>query len=178
MRARHGLPPRPERKPRTRPAPPPEADSAQQVETPSTPLRPEPAIADTPLGPDLAASFEEFRALVGRAFLAPSPEPEEESMRVLDELVGNLWHHLQMFEVSLQEETERLEEAMNDMAEAMPTTPEEMRRRRCRIEAILKVQPEHEQVWIESNDKIRQCLGAVMRQRYDPNPEIDRFCGG
>ena len=99
-------------------------------------------------------------------------------MRVLDELAGNLWHHLQMFEVSLQEETERLEEAMNDMAEAMPTTPEEVRRRRCRIEAILKVQPEHEQVWIESNDKIRQCLGAVMRQRYDPNPEIDRFCGG
>ena len=178
MRARHGLPPRPERKPRTRPAPPPEADSAQQVETPSTPLRPEPATADPPLGPDLPASFEEFRALVGRAFLAPSPEPEEESMRVLDELAGNLWHHLQMFEVSLQEETERLEEAMNDMAEAMPTTPEEVRRRRCRIEAILKVQPEHEQVWIESNDKIRQCLGAVMRQRYDPNPEIDRFCGG
>jgi hypothetical protein len=172
--ARQGVPAGPARKPRARLAPQPEGDARQRLGQENMPPHPE---TEPPLGPNLPATCEEFRALLGRAFLAPSSEPEEEAVRVLlDELARKLWAHLHMFEVSLQEETRRVDEALNEMAQAIPTTTHELLHRRCRIEVILKARPGYEQVWRECNEELRQCLGIVMKQRYGPDPEIDRFC--
>ncbi len=124
-------------------------------------------------------AFEEFRALCRRAFLAPAAKPGEEGVRAIsDELAWVLWQRLHRFEERLEAETQRLDEALDEMAQTLPASHDVLLHRQLQVEAIVKEEPYAEHILSACIQDLRQRLGKLMRVRYGPDPQIDRFCQG
>ena len=161
-----GLPPRAQRP--SRPRPP--AARAH---------RSQPAEAAQDQGPELPENKEELFRLVRRAFCAPHPEPEEEAVRhLVDDLAGCLWDRLHTFDVVLKCETERLNQALDEMSHTLPDEGRNHVRQRCwSIEAQLnETLCSAETMLLFCAQTLPPRLGTLMDLRYGPDPEIDQFC--
>jgi len=174
LRAEGVLPPRRKRQPQEQAAgaPEPRADAKRRKRKKKAP-QPEPF---PPTGPDLPATFEEFRALVGRAFFAPSAEPGDKAIRrLLDEIAWMVWDRLHVVPEALEYGKQRWDEVLGEMAQAPPGATGELTERRCEIVAVVSIGLFAEQRLAERNQRIRPCLGRLMRQRYGLKPEVERF---
>jgi hypothetical protein len=148
--------------------------------SPTRPKQPPPA-AQPDLGLDLPVDYQEFARLVRRAFCAPGPEAEDETVRhLLAELAKHLWDRLHAFEQELKFETERFNQVRDETYEAIPKGVDAaLREGWCSIESQLK-----ETVRLTARmfsfcaQALLQRLGKLMVRRYGRHPQIQRFRSG
>ncbi len=74
-------------------------------------------------------------------------------------------------------ETQQLDEALEEMGHTLPANDRDLQERCWRIENVLE-DPDGEERLQRDVQDVRQCLGILLRVRYGPDPEIDRFCRG
>ena len=165
-----------------RPLWPPEADDFEQDEAAAPPA---PAEPPHPLphpgkrltfdGPELPRRFEDFQALVDRAFCAPQPAPTKGKVRqLLDQLGRALWQRLHLFEQAVEKEKQGLERETEAMGEAVLQYADDVEERRWQIEHVLEV------TGVEEEEKAlylgcRQGMAHLLRLRYGPYRGIKRF---
>ncbi len=87
---------------------------------------------------------------------------------ITDELAWVLWQCLHRFEERLEAETQRLDEALDEMAQTLPDSHDVLLHCQLQIEAILKEEPNAEQILSTCIQDLRQRLGTLMRVRYGP----------
>ncbi len=86
--------------------------------------------------------------------------------QTVDELAWVLWQRLHRFEERLEAETQRLDEALDEMAQVLPGSHDVLLHRQLQIEAILKEEPNAEQILSRCIQDLRQRLGKLMRVRW------------
>jgi hypothetical protein len=155
----------------------------QRRPPPASPTRPKqpPPAAQPDLSLDLPVDYQEFARLVRRAFCAPHPDAEDETVRhLLAELAEHLWDRLHAFEKELQFETERFNQVRDETYAAVPKgVNAALREGWCSIESQLK-----ETVRLTARmfsfcaQVLLQRLETLMVRRYGRHPEIKRLRSG
>ena len=126
-------------------------------------------------GPNLPRKFEDFQALVDRAFCAPAPAPAKgEVRRLLDQLGRALWQRLHLFEERMTREKRELAEALEEMGEEELEVREDVEERREQIVRLLKegeVEEQTKTLYLECRCRLQRLLTL----RFGRCPGIERF---
>ena len=129
-----------------------------------------------PAVPDLPPKLEQFQALVQLAFAALRPNPEDEApAAMLDTFAANLWQRLRVFEAVIGQEEERFDAAMQDPGEEPPRDGQDIVDRCYYIAMLLEEDRDLEGMLKGYLRTIHRKVGAFLRERYGPSPELDRF---
>ncbi len=131
-----------------------------------------------PKVPDLPEKLEQFQALVRLAFGLPHPGPEDATQAgMLDHMAANLWDRLHLFEGFVWEEKERYDPGVHYAGVDPPRHGWEIVQR-CRYVAdLLEEDPKVEGMVRGYLKTIHHNVGDVLRERYGPSPDLDRFFG-
>jgi hypothetical protein len=154
-----------------------EAEGPPPSGTGSGPVSPAPgpeASPDASSGPDLPAKFEDFQALVDRAFFAPDPAPSpQHEFRPLMDLIGQtLWERTHVFEKFVKEKKQQLGHELEALGKS--TEWVDLAERGKRIMEALAAEVPRQQVRSFAHDT-RQRLATLMALRYGPDRAIEAF---
>ncbi len=140
------------------------------AQTPASAAPPRRALRVKLEGPDLPRRFEDFQALVDRAFCAPGPAPAKgELRRRLDQVAHALWQRLHLFDQMRAKEKRELGQELEAMGEGVPEYADDVEERRERIGRVLDAEATEEQakkLYLECQRR----LGQLLNLRFGFGP--------
>ena len=114
--------------------------------------------------------------MVRLAFGVPNPGPNDEAVvATLDHLAANLWDRLHVFEGFIGEEKERFDPGLHYLGVDPPRNGRDIVNRCRYIADLLKEDPKMEGIVRGYLKTIHHNVGVMLRERYGPSPDLDRF---